>query len=314
MSELDAERVSFAESDTRHDEMHSTLESWLNDLAGDVEAAAASDAFQAWLDVQSRFHEYSHRNALLILLQCPSATKVAGYRTWQEEFDRYVSEGESAIWIWAPLISKRCPECDNSPSYHDGADCSYDKTPPEEWEQGVVGYKPVPVFDISQTEGEALPELDTAAQGDATELVDAVQAAASALEVDVSVVPPTEWSHGAADGICTYSDDGVNPAIEVKVTANEADLATTLVHEYAHALLHDPALDTPERTKREVEAEAVAYAIGRYFGLDTSGSALYLAAWASDDTTVLTDRLARISETAETLIETISRHSSSPGR
>jgi len=96
---------------------------------------------------------------------------VAGYRTWQEEFDRHVTEGESAIWIWAPIITKQCPECENSPSYHENSDCDYDETPPEEWSKGLVGFRPASVFDISQTDGEPLPDLDTEATGDAGDLV-----------------------------------------------------------------------------------------------------------------------------------------------
>ncbi len=92
--------ASFEETDTRTGEMHSTIEAWIDELAGDVDAAQASDEFQEWLDVQSRFHDYSHRNTLLIKLQCPEATKVAGFNTWRNEFDRYVQEGEQAIWIW----------------------------------------------------------------------------------------------------------------------------------------------------------------------------------------------------------------------
>ncbi len=64
--------------------------------------------------------------------QCPHATQVAGYNTWRDEFDRYVKEGEQAIWIWAPIITKQCPECENSPSYHEQSDCEYDETPPGE--------------------------------------------------------------------------------------------------------------------------------------------------------------------------------------
>jgi hypothetical protein len=82
--------ASFEETDTRKDEMHSTIEAWIDELVDDVDAAQASDEFQEWLDVQSRFHDYSHRNTLLIKLQCPEATKVAGFNTWRNEFDRYV--------------------------------------------------------------------------------------------------------------------------------------------------------------------------------------------------------------------------------
>jgi hypothetical protein len=63
-------------------------------------------------------------------------------------------EGESAIWIWVPIITKQCPECENLPSYHQDSDCACDETLPEEWSEGLVGFKPAPVFDVSQTEGE----------------------------------------------------------------------------------------------------------------------------------------------------------------
>ena len=115
--------VSFEQTDTRSDEMNSTIEQWIDDLVAGVDDAQASAEFQEWLDVQSRFHDYSYRNTLLIKRQYPEATRVAGYRTWQEEFDRHVKEGESAIWIWAPIITKQCPECENSPSYHEDSDC-----------------------------------------------------------------------------------------------------------------------------------------------------------------------------------------------
>ena len=78
--------------------------------------------------------------------------------------------------------------------------------------------------------------------------------------------------------------------------------APTLIHEFAHARLHSGVRDEDERGKREVEAEAVAYVVGRYFGLDTSGSAFYLAAWADEDAETLQERLGRISGTAESII------------
>jgi len=149
--------VSFDQTDTRSDEMNSTIDSGSTTSSPASTTRRPSAEFQEWLDVQSRFHDYSYRNTLLIKRQCPEATRVAGYRTWQEEFDRHVTEGESAIWIWAPIITNQCPECENSPSYHKSSDCEYDETP-EEWSEGLVGFKPAPVFDISQTEGEPLPD------------------------------------------------------------------------------------------------------------------------------------------------------------
>ncbi|QLD90372.1 DUF955 domain-containing protein [Natronomonas salina] len=296
--------ASFEEADTRSEEMHSTIEAWVDDLVDAVDDAQSSEAFQEWLDVQSRFHDYSYRNTLLIKQQCPEATKVAGYRTWQEEFDRHVKEGESAIWIWAPIIAKRCPECENSQSYHEESDCAYDETPPEEWSKGLVGFNPAPVFDVSQTDGEPLPELDTAATGEAGDLVSWLTEAAEELGVAVRIVSEEEWPHGDAKGVCKPLRGSEGDAlVEVKDRANQADLAGTLIHEYAHALLHTGTEDEAERAKREVEAEAVAYVVGRYFDLDMSGSAFYLAAWESDDPEAVRERLGRISRTAQDVID-----------
>ena len=298
--------VSFDQTDTRSDEMHRTIEQWIDELVDGVDDAQASAEFQEWLDVQSRFHDYSSRNTLLIQRQCPEATKVAGYRTWQEEFDRHVTEGESAIWIWAPIITTRCPECENSPSYHADSDCEYDETPPEEWSEGLVGFKPAPVFDISQTEGEPLPELVTEATGDADDLLPRLKVIADDLGVTVRIVSEADWTHGEAKGICEQlSLIDMQPLVEVRDRPNDADIAHTLVHEYAHALLHFDVDDDTERSKREVEAEAVAYVVGRYCGLDTSGSAFYLAAWESDDPAVVRDRLDRISRTATEIIDVL---------
>jgi hypothetical protein len=306
MATTTAQSVSFADTDSRYDDMHSAIEAWIDELTELVDEAQASEEFQAWLDVQSRFHDYSYRNTLLIKQQCPEATQVAGYRTWQEEFDRHVKEGESAIWIWAPIITKRCPECENSPSYHEKSDCEYDETSPEEWSKGLVGFRPVPVFDVSQTEGEPLPELNTAATGEGEEMVSALLEAADDFNLDVRVVDTDEWEHGDAKGVCTSRNPmSMRPLVEVLNRPNEADLATTLIHEYAHARLHFDVEDRDEREKREVEAESVAYVVGRYFGLDTSNSAFYLAAWQGEDAGTIQDRLDRISAVARELIDAI---------
>jgi hypothetical protein len=307
MATSDYSTVSFTETDTRRDEMHSTIEAWIDELIDLIDEATATEEFQQWLDVQSRFHDYSHRNTLLIKQQCPEATKVAGYNTWRNEFDRYVKEGEQAIWIWAPIITTRCPRCENSPSYHAQSDCEYDEIPREEWSKGLVGFKPVPVFDVSQTEGEPLPELETEAVGEYGALLPALLNATDDFGLSVEIVPPEEWSYGDARGVCKAGSQGSGPVVEVIARENLADLATTLIHEYAHAMLHVGVEDRTERSKREVEAEAVAYIVGRYYGLDTSGSAFYLATWESDDPEVVRERLGRISRTAREIIDVITR-------
>ncbi|MBX0288568.1 ssDNA-binding domain-containing protein [Halomicroarcula sp. F28] len=297
---------SFDDSDTRADEMREQLEAWVEDLAKLTDEAQASKQFQQWLDVQSKFHDYSARNTLLIKLQCPEATKVAGYNTWKDEFDRQVQAGEEAIWIWAPIITDKCPECGNSPSYHERTDCEFDETEPEEWSRGLVGFRPTSVFDISQTEGEPLPELETEAYGQTDGLVEALLEVTDVIGVDARIVPPGEWTHGSASGVCERrSPTTTKPVVEVVDRENRADLASTLIHEFAHALLHFDCDDEKERSRREVEAEAVAYIVSRHFGLDADNAAFYLAAWDGDAPETVRDRLDRISKTAAEVIEAV---------
>jgi hypothetical protein len=300
-SQFASGHVTFGDSDARADQMHQAIDQWLTDLVEAVDEARASEAFQQWLDVQSRFHDYSHRNTLLITLQCPEATKVAGYRAWQEEFDRQVVEGASAIWIWAPIITPQCPECGEGPSYHEAGDCTYDETPPEVWAEGVVGFKPVPVFDVSQTEGAPLPELATAATGEADAFLSALLEVAADFALTVDIVDAEAWPHGDTAGVCRHVDG--EAYIQVR-DADPAAMAGTLVHEYAHALLHDPETSA-DRAVRELEAEAVAYVVGRHFGLDMAGSARYLAAWHDDDPAQLLERCERIRETSASVIDAI---------
>lgn len=167
----------------------------------------------------------------------------------------------------------------------------------------MVGFKPTAVFDVSQTEGEPLPELETEATAEGEGLVSAPTDAADDLGVTVEVVDASEWEHGDAKGICKHRRrDNDRPIVEAKARESQADLAVTLVHEYAHALLHDDINDSTERAKREAEAGAVGYIVGRYFGLDTSGSPFYLAAWQDDGSAVLQERLSRINSCAQEII------------
>jgi hypothetical protein len=127
--------------------------------------------------------------------------------------------------------------------------------PTDEWERGVVAFKPVPVFDVSQTEGEPLPEVDIAASGDASALAPALAAVAQEKEYDYSIVPESEWSHGSARGVCAPRADP--PVIEVLKRENTADLARTAIHEFAHAELHAERSDDDRRNMNETVNAAI---------------------------------------------------------
>ena len=126
------------------------------------------------------------------------------------------------------------------------------------------------------------------------------------LDLSVCVVAAEDWEHGTATGVCQQRDFyELTPLIEVKDRASTAAVVGTLIHECAHALLHFDIGDLPERAKREIEAEAVAYCVGRYFGLAMKRSAFSLAAWQDEDVDMLHERLNRISTTVEQLIDAV---------
>lgn len=158
------------------------------------------------------------------------------------------------------------------------------------------------MFDVSQTEGEPLSELETTATGDGERLVPGLLDAADSLDIDVRLTLADQWDGGDADGFCKPQPDKGRPRVEVRACDSDAEIAGVLIYEFAHALLHVGVDDDTERSKREVEAEAVAYVVGRHFGLDTRNSAFYLAAWRGDDTGILEERLGRISKTADKII------------
>lgn len=304
----DLPSASFAERTGRKDDMSDHIDEWVDSLAELADDTAASDEFQAWLDTQSKFHTYSFTNTLLIYSQCPEATRVAGYKAWQDQFGRQVQAGESGIWIWAPIITDKCPTCENGPKYHNAAGCD-EPTPVSEWNRGVVGFRTIPVYDITQTEGKALPTIETKAVTDdpdrAAELVADLIEAADPLEVELTIVPDDDWHRGGSEGVCYYADnEHPYPRIEVRDRADAA-MASTIVHEYAHAILHGKYNDDAETKKREVEAESVAYIVGKHFGLDTSNSSFYLASWAEEPGDLIRERLDRIARTANDIINTI---------
>ncbi|MCF2165414.1 ArdC-like ssDNA-binding domain-containing protein [Halobacterium salinarum] len=283
--------------------MTDTLAEWVNDLQDATESARDSETFRKWLDTMAQFHSYSSRNALLIKLQKPNATRVASMRAWND-LDRSVKSGSSAIWIRCPIITDKCPDCGNSPSYHSRVDCNNHTEGTDEWDEGVVGFKPAPVFDVSQTEGKPLPESpDIDAHADdkdhANDVLCQLMGATSSLGYEVTVVDPAEWTREAK----AVADTGATPpAIEIQDRAPAA-AAGDLAHEIAHAYLHtDSRRDEVTKAGREIEAEAVAYVVGRYFGLDVDGSRFYLSTWA-DDASEIQSRLEMICRAADAIIE-----------
>ncbi len=231
--------------------------------------------FKRYLSVMSKFHSYSFNNTLLITLQKPDATLVAGFRTWQKDFERNVNKGEKGIKIFAPstyktttLQEKIDPETDMPVLGDDG------KPVMEEVEEKHITFRVVPVFDISQTNGKELPTLGVdELKGD----VKNFDKFFGALK-DISPVPIiVEDINRTGKGYFSH----ITNDIHIKKGMDEVQIVKTAIHEIAHSMLHSEDSEKSKNTK-EVEAESIAYTVCQHFGIDTSDySFAYVAQWGT---------------------------------
>lgn len=220
-----------------------------------------SGKYANYLQAMSKFHRYSLNNCILIAMQCPAATMVAGYRKWQDEFGRQVKKGERAIRILAPMTRK----VKRMVKDKDGNE--------QEQEVKYTTYRAVPVFDLSQTEGKELPGICHRLEGnEGADLIDKVIAAAPV---------PVQYKdiEGSANGYYSRTEG----LIAVQQDLSPMQTLKTLIHEMAHATLHceDGKQAEADRGTKEVQAESVAYTVCNYFGIDTSDYSFgYVAAWS----------------------------------
>ena len=269
-----------------------------------------SDHYADYLRTMSKFHQYSFRNTILIFLQFPDASQVAGYNDWKKKFDRQVKAGEHGISILAPCTSKKQVQMIDPDTQLPVFDANGQ---PVMEQEKVTRYRVVTVFDVSQTEGKELPEPCVAElTGDVAEF-ERITAALQAL----SPLPVSfEDFSGDAYGYCDHAEGRIviRPGLSQKQTLK------TLVHEIAHAKLHPPAdiLDTarPKRSTRELEAESVAYVVCQHFGIDTSGYSFgYVADWTRDkDMKQLKASLDLIRSTSAELIAGMEGHEQEQAR
>lgn len=268
----------------------------------------SSEAYRHYLDVMGRFYHYSASNCLLIAMQRPDATRVAGYSAWDKQFQRHVKRGEKGIKIIAPApytVPKQRLKCDPET----GKPLLDQNGKPETEIVNVLveTYKIITVFDISQTEGKEIPEVVHELRAD----VKNYQKLLSAIE-KVSPVP-IEFSEISGSSAKGYYDQ-MEKKIVIRSGMGEAQSLKTAVHELSHAILHDK--DTGDRKDqlvdcgtKEVEAESVAYTVCQHFGIDTSDYSFgYVAGWSRDQE--LSDfkaSLNLIQKTAGKLIDEIQK-------
>ena len=229
----------------------------LSALTEGIAQLTSSERWQEWLRTQSRFHHYSFRNTLLIMIQRPEAKQVAGFRAWQL-LGRQVRKGEKAIWILAPVTRKV-----NEDNGSDGD--AHDKT------RVLCGFRPAYVFDIAQTDGEPLPEVCSLLDGDD---VAGVYERLVAVAHSIGFTVEDAVFDDSRNGDCTHDLHRIRVASE----RSAVQRIKTLAHEIAHAMLHG---EPHERARAEMEAESVAYVVCANLGITTDDYSFgYVATWA----------------------------------
>lgn len=237
-----------------------------------------SESYRSYLSAMSRFHHYSYRNSLLIWLQRPDASYVAGYRTWIKGFNRYVKKGEKGIRIFAPVTIKRK---DNE-------------------EEEIIAYKTTTVFDISQTEGSDLPK------GFTKQLLGDLENEEDYIYAFIEMSPVPIFFDDLKPGTNGYYSPNEK---KIVINNNISSLQTikTIVHELTHAMLHDPENIEYQKDRRtaEVEAESVAFTVLQHYGIDTSEYSFgYITDWSSSkDLKEFKSSLETIEHTSNLIID-----------
>ncbi|MDD3230995.1 MAG: ArdC-like ssDNA-binding domain-containing protein [Oscillospiraceae bacterium] len=252
-------------------------------LEDGVGAVFQSGRYAAYLQTMSKFHRYSFNNVLLIALQYPAASRVAGFHAWQKDFGRKVKKGETGIRILAPCPYKKLLEQDKiDPQTRQPVLDAGGNPVKEAVSVSRASFKVVTVFDVSQTEGKELPALGVS---ELTGSVEQYTSLTAALR-ELSPVPVAEKEMpGQAKGCY----DHLAQTVFVKSGMSELQTVKTLIHEIAHAKLHAlpvengavTGLPEKDRRTREVEAESVAYVVCQHFGIDTADYSFgYVAGWS----------------------------------
>ena len=276
-----------------------------------------SEKYMRYLSVMSRFHRYSVNNTMLIYMQKPDATLVAGYNKWKNQFERHVKKGEHGITIIAPTpFKKKIEEQKLDPDTKAPILDAEGKAVMEEREVEIPMFRPVKVFDVSQTDGKPLPELASSLSGNVQNYEVFMEALRRSAPVPLSVEPMA----ANMDGF--FSPD--QQRIAIRAGMSEVQTVSAAVHEIAHSKLHNYAKAQEEaaragdkerpkkkdRNTEEVEAESISYAVCQYYGIQTSENSFgYIANWSQGkELPELRASLETINKAAGELIADIDRH------
>lgn len=264
-----------------------------------------SERFKEYLKTMSKFYNYSFNNTLLIAMQKPDATLIAGYAAWQRNFDRHVMKGEKGIKILAPAPYKVQEEREKlDPATQKPVLDKDGKPVTETVEVTRPAFKVVSVFDVSQTDGKELPDIAV------DELTGSVENYAAFFDALKELSPVPIAFENITDGAKGYFSH-VENRIAIQEGMSEIQTIKTAIHEIAHAKLHAVTPgekvapeDKKDRRTKEVEAESVAYTVCQRYGIETSDYSFgYIAGWSSDkETKELKGSLETIRKTAAEMI------------
>lgn len=262
-------------------EITSSIEAGIKDMYN-------SDKYKAYLKTMSTFHKYSLNNIILIAMQRPDATQVAGFSTWKTKFSRNVKKGEKGIKIIAPIVVKSKKQ--------DAVD--------EEQQEFISAFRVVTVFDVSQTEGKDLPTMASNLDGDVKQFDTLVESIKRSAHIPILFKQLME----NIDGYYSRKENH----IVIRDNMSEVQTISALVHEVAHSILHSDTTKRKSLTRNtaEVEAESVSYTVCSYLGVETSDNSFgYIAGWsASKELEELKSSLEVIRKTASELIDSIEYH------
>ena len=302
-----------AEKQTNKDRMREIVDS----IENGIKELFESDKYRKYLTTMSRFHHYSVNNTMLIYMQRPDATHVAGFNKWRDQFGRNVLKGEKGIRIIAPTpYKKKVEEIKTDPETNAPVLDADGKAIIEEKEIRIPMFKVVSVFDVSQTAGKPLPQLAADLSGNVQQYEVFMEALRRASPVPMEIKPVARDT----DGFFSIKAQ----SITIRAGMSEVQTVCAAVHEIAHAKLHDyehmtELADDGEtilvpgeksRNTEEVEAESISYAVCQYYGIETGENSFgYIATWSKGkELKELRASLETINKTASELITDIDRH------
>lgn len=267
--------------ENRNKELHNKIYSYAEELTKLTNETQFNTKFNEYIEMTKKFWHYSVGNQILIIIQCPNASQVAGFYTWKD-VGRTVKAGARAIWILAPQIYK-----EREKTITTNTDTGEIKEEQIELFDGgfITGFKSVPVFDISQTEGKEIPQPQDhrTHTNNRPELLKKLEQLLNSKNIPLIYKELTENLNGFTDGKTII----INSNISID------DRFQTGIHEYLHYIEHFKPNEKITKQQVEVEAEATSYIISRILGMETK-SYNYIALYNPDGKLILKS-LERIS-------------------